>query len=283
MNYNYILTDFLNDKCDTARLTQEIQQSSIIIALDYINTTTADVTIYFKDELSIGDKSTLDGIIANHSGEPLPEESPIIKAQILTEAAKWVEAGDTTQELFSAQSLIIDVSDGDLEIAKNFSWPYTIAIKSGTIYVTEDMIGDEMSVHEAPNTLIGYLMQPLNVGDTSMYVSETVIQNMRKAYYVGLYQPGEEGIEVSQVLSIDAAHGALSLATPSDVSAGAYSYIAMCGKMIPELLFTINQKIEIGKTLPTANRLPANIPMRVYYKNNNAKAKTVSIFVEYLY
>lgn len=281
--YTYNITDFLNDKCDTARLTQEIQQSSILTALDYINTTSTDVAIYFKADLSVNDKTTLDSIIENHTGEPLPQESPIVRAQILTEAPSWVLKGETTQALFAAESLIVDVSSGDTEVAKSFSWMYDIAIKSATIYVTEDMVGDEIVVHEAPNTLIGYLLQPLNVGDTSVYVSETVLENIKKAYYFGLYVPGEEGIEVGQVMGMNLHQSALMIYPASDVSAAQYSYVAMCSKLIPNLLFTTTHPIEIGKTIPTASRLPANIPIRVYYKNNNGKAKNVSIFVEYLY
>lgn len=281
--YTYNITDFPNQKVATDRLTQEINNSSIIIGLSYITSDPLTVLLFFKSDLSIDEKTTLDGIVAVHSGEPLAHPDPIVMAEILTEATHWVKSGETTQAMFAAQSLIIDVSSGDVEVAKNFSWPYNIAVKSATIYVTEDMVGDEMLVHEAPNTLVGYLTQPLNIGDTSMYVSETVLENVMIAYYVGLYQPGEEGIEIGQVLEKDLKTQCIKLLTPSDVSADAYSYVAMCSKMIPELLFTCSQKIEIGKTIPTASRLPANIPIRIYYKNNNGKAKKVSIFVEYLY
>lgn len=285
MSYNYSINDFPNLKYDSDRLAKEIFDSSIVVGLNFIAGNLTGVDINFKADLSVEEKATLDSIIANHSGEPLPhpDEIPIIRAEILTEATHWVESGRTTQAMFAAQSLLLDVSSADLEVTKNFSWPYNIAVKSATIYVTDDMVGDEMTVHEAPNTLIGYSTQPLNVGDTSIYVSETVLENIMIGYYVGLYQPGEEGIEIGQVLEIDLKNSCLKLLTPSDVSADAYSYVAMCSKMIPELLFTCTQKIEIGKTIPTASRLPANIPIRIYYKNNNAKAKKVSIFVEYLY
>jgi len=281
--YAYNITDFLNDKVDIERLTLEISSSSITIALDHIDSTRIEVSISFKADLSVSEKTTLDTIVANHAGEPLAEESPIVRAQILTEAPSWVMKGETTQALFAAESLIIDVSSGDTEVAKSFSWLYDIAIKSATIYVSEDMIGDEIVVHEAPNTLIGYLTQALNAGDTSVYVSETVLENIKKAYYVGLYVPGEEGIPISQVMGIDLHQSALSIYPASDISADPYSYVAMCSKMIPKLIFTSTQKIEVGKTIPTASRLPANIPVRVYYKNNNGKAKKLSIFVEYLY
>lgn len=281
--YTYTLAQFPNQKYDTDSLSDQIRESAITVALDYINGFVTNVDIYFNAELSPSEVTILDTVVANHTGEPASEPLPIVRTQILTEALHWVESGDTTQSLYAAESLILDVSAGDTVVAKSFSWPYNIAVKSATIYVTDDMIGDEMVVHEAPNTLVGYLTQPLSVGDTSVYVSESVIDNIRKAYYVGLYVPGEQGIEVGQVLEIDLKTNALKILDPSPSAADVYSYVAMCSKLIPNLLFTTTDKVEIGKTIPTASRLPANIPLRVYYKNNNGKAKKVSIFVEYIY
>ena len=281
--YTYNLSDFPNGKVNSDRLSQEIHASVITISLASIDTNSAGVMISFKADLSAGEKTILDAIVANHSGEDLAQINPIMKAQILTEAVHWVESGQTTQDLFAAESLIIDISSGDTTKAQSFSWPYNIGIKSATIYATEDMIGDELVVHEAPNTLIGYLTAALDASDSIMHVSDTVLENIRVAYYVGLYVPGEEGIEISQVLAVNLKEKTLTLRTPSVISAPAYSYVAMCGKMIPFLLITYPGKIEIGKTIPTASRLPANIPIRAYYKNNNGKAKKVSIFVEYIY
>lgn len=63
---------FPNRKVATDRLTQEIQTSSISTALDHIGTVGDDCTLLFKDVLSADDKTTLDGLIAVHSGELLP-------------------------------------------------------------------------------------------------------------------------------------------------------------------------------------------------------------------
>ena len=282
MAYIYNLSDFLNHKVNSDRLIKEIQESSITIALDQLNTDPAQAAIKFKTDLSSGEKTILDTIIANHSGESLPTSIQIVKAEILTEAVHWVESGNTTQALFAAESLVLDVSAGDIEVGKNFSWPYNIAVKSATIYVTPDMVNDEIMVHEAPNTLIGALMQTLAIGDTSIYVSPTVLENIRVGYYIGLYQPGETGIEIAQVLGVDLKEGSLTI-KPSTVNAAAGSYLAMCSKLIPSLLMTTAEKVEIGKTIPTASRLPANIPIRIIYKNINGKAKRVSFFVEYIY
>jgi len=70
-----ISSAFPNGKVDTARLTLEIGQSSITIAIDYIKTYVDDCTIYFKTDLSAGEWTTMDGLVAVHTGEPIPHNS----------------------------------------------------------------------------------------------------------------------------------------------------------------------------------------------------------------
>lgn len=54
------------------RLTYEIQQSTIITALDHIDALGNNIDIYFKTELSEGDETTLDGLVDIHGGTPMP-------------------------------------------------------------------------------------------------------------------------------------------------------------------------------------------------------------------
>lgn len=73
--YTYsISNDFPNGKVDVNRLAQEIAQSDISVALDYINTSGDDCDIWFKEAIptSVGE-GELDDIVAAHSGEPLPQ------------------------------------------------------------------------------------------------------------------------------------------------------------------------------------------------------------------
>ena len=70
--YTYsISTDFPNHKVDPSRLQAEIRASAIVTAQDYISTSGDACDVYFKADLSVGDKTLLDGIVAAHSGEPL--------------------------------------------------------------------------------------------------------------------------------------------------------------------------------------------------------------------
>lgn len=74
--YTYsIQNDFPNHAISSDRLTQEIIDSAIVIALDHIDTFGDECSIVFKSDLDIGNKTILDGLISIHSGQPLP--SPI--------------------------------------------------------------------------------------------------------------------------------------------------------------------------------------------------------------
>lgn len=77
----YISTDFIGLTellPNINALTSEIQGSSIIIALDFINMSGNDVDVWFKAPISASDPddvSALNAIVAAHTGVPLPDES----------------------------------------------------------------------------------------------------------------------------------------------------------------------------------------------------------------
>lgn len=64
--YNYTINPFNADS-----LTLEIQQSTITIVLDHISALGSSVDIVFKADLPTGDKTTLDAVVAAHTGIPL--------------------------------------------------------------------------------------------------------------------------------------------------------------------------------------------------------------------
>ena len=284
--YTYLLSDFLNSLVDLDTLTIQVQDSVITVSLDYINDgagSGTDVDFYFKATLPSDDIITLNTIVANHTGEPITEETQIVQASILTEHIKYIESGETTQDLYAAESLIIDVSSNDTKKTVDFTWSYLISLMSGTLGISEDMIGDSLCIEIAPNTLIGAFTQNVNLGDTSLNVSPTVLDYVKRGFYIGKYGDMDSGSEMSQVLSIDTENGRINLTSPSISTATAGNYCAMSAKLIPNLYIHSLDKIEIGKQIPTGQRITAGTPVRVCYSNNNNVAKKISFFVEYLY
>jgi len=70
--YKYDFADFLNDTADAPKLQNEILASSIddileSITIEYGN---EEVKIIFETDLSAGEQTTLDGIVAAHDGIP---------------------------------------------------------------------------------------------------------------------------------------------------------------------------------------------------------------------
>jgi hypothetical protein len=82
-DYTYALTDFVGatheDVVDPARLRDEIEAAAITIALSSTPSVVGtDCGITFKAELSSGEETTLDGIVAAHTGQPVtPDPMPV--------------------------------------------------------------------------------------------------------------------------------------------------------------------------------------------------------------
>lgn len=73
--YTYSITnDFPNQAVATDKLQQEIGDSTIIVALDYIAETPTDCDVWFKADLSAGEVTTLSGIVSAHDGQPIVVE-----------------------------------------------------------------------------------------------------------------------------------------------------------------------------------------------------------------
>ena len=85
--YNYILSDFPNNKYDIDSLTIDVSVSSISsAALDYMDGYATNVNIFFDASLSVPDVSTLDTVVANHQGIPPPDPITIDDAPVLTKS-----------------------------------------------------------------------------------------------------------------------------------------------------------------------------------------------------
>lgn len=72
--YNY------TKEINASQLEKEISQSSITVALDYINSLANDISIHFKASLSSAEESILDDIVDNHV--PQPVESEVLRVEV---------------------------------------------------------------------------------------------------------------------------------------------------------------------------------------------------------
>ena len=75
-SYQYDFSEFLNDTADAQKLQNQIDASSISIKCDGVTISYKDeeVTIDFASDLSGGEITTLDGIVAAHDGIPYVDQ-----------------------------------------------------------------------------------------------------------------------------------------------------------------------------------------------------------------
>ena len=78
------------------RLTLEIQQSSIVTAVDHMDFTSPNLDVYFRATLSSPDETTLNSLVAAHSGLPLPQ-NVVQSVSVMTDATKVLSAGNIPQ------------------------------------------------------------------------------------------------------------------------------------------------------------------------------------------
>lgn len=79
MNHSYsIAFDTLNAKVLTHKLVDEIEASSIAKSIDRVDTDGDTLTVVFTSALDATEKTTLNGVVSAHDGEPYPvDNSPV--------------------------------------------------------------------------------------------------------------------------------------------------------------------------------------------------------------
>jgi len=115
VKYTYSISgDFPNGKVATDRLGEEIRESAIVTALSFIATAGDNCDIWFKDALSAGDQTILDGVVAAHSGEPLsaePEPVTIADARFDSDKKQVVVITPAPKSTFTWYTSRGDVKD----------------------------------------------------------------------------------------------------------------------------------------------------------------------------
>jgi hypothetical protein len=171
---NYNLADFTTSGgiADLARLDEEVRASSIKVALDGIGQAGSIVTVTFKGSMDADDETVLDGLVAAHSGMPLPEEAqPVdlggvrdIRGGTVISTAPY--AHSTEDGHFLGNSVPYNAPAGVLSFFDEPSGPHTIFVQGGWGWHTAANLGDyiEFSVVDKDDVLGLFAVYGLTVG-----------------------------------------------------------------------------------------------------------------------
>jgi len=225
--YTFSITgDFPNKKVNTNKLTYEIQESEITIALSHINTDPNDCFIWFKDELPVDSSAALVTIISNHSGESLPSKSqPVSLSEEFRDKGGKLRVHQTSRK----DGLAIHwTSEGDNRSdptifgkGNNLSHVHNIGDEtSHTIYVDFNSLENESWIHEVVLTWKGCFLDIITVDIVPDVVS--VIDSTSSSFttYGPIIIPAEPGTGTIDLAQDVLAYGGglVTRDSPSDPS-----------------------------------------------------------------
>ena len=183
--------DYTKSPCAIDRLTQEVQQSSIATALDHMNLYGDALSVFFKADLSDGDKTTLDGLVTAHGGTPLPinQTQSVAVQQSPAFAAKTVIVNGVSKSLykrFTGSSFALTQGSNTFTWTQaSFPW-----VKFLGIEVIGAELGDTCSLYvldTASGTYSGHANYPLNQFAYNANVAPSFYIN-ESSYDADMYQ-----------------------------------------------------------------------------------------------
>ena len=277
-NYNYLVSDTKNNKVALDSLEKEIRESNIIIALDHIINMSTNINIYFKDEISDDEENILTSIINNHEGEPI-KDILIQDVNIITENKKTIENGlELPNKFYMSESWVlnIDASEGLQEFY--LSKPFPIALLNAKMEITSEMVGDEMEAYVGNPITVGAVTIDASEGDTEIYVNPDSLSYLKIGRFIGVNNE-----LINRIIDVDEINSKLTLEFPLETNLTAGTYLQLIIKIADSLFFNTTQTLDIGSAVPTGQRIPANLPIKIEYYNHSNISKIVMLFVEYLY
>ncbi len=172
----------------------------------------------------------------------------------------------------------------------DISFPIDINILASKVHVTADMEGDVISWSISPNLTVGTITSDVNINDTVINVSQTVMDNLDVGYYVRLADLADpEGTNevLLRVLAKDKDANTVTVESPAT-----QAWLASGPTLVQmNVYYLYNVEIaagdhdfEPGKNKIGAAHLPANTVIRATYDNKHATdAKKLISYIEYIY
>lgn len=258
---------------DIARLKQEIENSTIVIALSHIEYADPNLDIYFKDVLSATDKTTLDSIVTNHTGQPLLVDVDIVK--VFQEQPDKITNGH-----YRGQGLSLSISATTGLQTFDFVFPIPISILSATVMPQSSMIGDKVNVLIAPDTMVGTITADVTAGSNVLTVSSTVLDNIDLGILIKI-DDGTNSESLGQVIDISGSDITVENSTTNAYATG--SAVKITWQVLKDFVISTTYPIVIGETSLSSLYLPSNTVLRIVYDNISGTAKDLSVLLEYFY
>jgi hypothetical protein len=184
----------------------------------------------------------------------------------------------TTGNFFRAEPFNFTAVPG----ANNFDivFPYNTSLFNAILRFTTDNIGDTLEVISRPNTPIGLITSPINIGATSLQIPAVLGLNVG---FLLVITDGVNTNNLGEITSIDNLTNTLtfSIATTNNFAAGSLASITIL--LMNTLVINKETDLTLGEGKIKAVGQLANKITRVIYTNNGVANKNVNIIAQLFY
>ena len=248
----------------------------------------------YKYALTCSDESVTKHVWRSE-GDPVPTKCPDDTSHtIVSSSIRIVDKRENNKVVvqeeevptggnFRIESVTFDIPAGQTH-AENKSWNYNVSVLDVFYVSTSDHVGDNIEIIVAPDTTIGVITANVDIGDTVINVSQTVIDYTMVGYNINL-NDGVNNDNLGPVTSIDKDNLTITCTNPTTNAFSAVSptYVVQNIYMLRDFEIGPPFHIPIGDGKIGGSSIPAGTVVRVNYTNNGIVTKRFVPYIEYLY
>ena len=271
--YTYsIAADFPDSSVNSDKLAQEISQSSIVTALDFIQRAGDTLDIVFKASLSTGDKTTLDGDTTGPAGGLIAAHDSIISeetSKVAIEEERTPDGNIPTGGHFRAMTHKVYTPPNSTSVT-DFTYPYPIVAFALHFTPRKENEGDVVNMYVAPDTIVGAITADVSVSDTVINVSQTVIDTVKAGYLIDLFAPPSTIEDLGAITTVNKTNNTITVTTAATqaLAAATPTYVRFSIRYIENYtIHTPNVPYSIGESKIGGSYVPTGTTIRVTYEN----------------
>lgn len=219
------------------------------------------------------------------NGEPIDTTQSRVIDQRASNSVSINEMGTITGQRYQVRNVKVVAPPNQLTTVDT-SLPFDINLIAVRNIWTADMGGDLMSWLLAPNTVVGGITQNVNIGDTVINVSPTVIANIDTSWRFRIISASNSAVfeDIGNVVSINTSASTVTLSTAATQAHTAGDEVAVTGIYCDAIeLPTSAYVLDMGLEIPRVAYLPAGRVVRCEYTNNGATTKTFYAYYSFYY
>jgi hypothetical protein len=167
----------------------------------------------------------------------------------------------------------------------DLSWKYPISILNGWFYASNEQVGDKIDVTIGENTIIGSLTSNANVGDITVNVSDSVLENAEVGWKLNLFD-GVVSEDLGEAIDIDTGNNQVTFenSLTNNFNYTNPVYVRLVPNIVNDLYINVgNIKYSFADKKIGGKYVPKNTSVKIKYKNNEGNSKQFAFNIEYLF